>query len=170
MNRDQIKSVIAEHGHEGFVNMFNTLVEGKHILPNGLPAKLKLDNLSIRAIWEGCVGPLERTFGVNRFDFIKEAGAPLDATAFPSVTEKLLSTVVIESYNARPGIADELVPANVRPNTLTERIVGFTMPEASKSIMPGEVYPTSGFGEKYVTFEEALFNKQEGLEIQVTEE
>ncbi|MDP3793933.1 MAG: hypothetical protein Q8R07_04225, partial [Candidatus Uhrbacteria bacterium] len=63
-----------------------------------------------------------------------------------------------------------LVPTSYEPKPLTERVVGFTMPEGPKIVLPGEPYPTIGFGEKYVTFEEAINNKKEGFEIQVTEE
>jgi hypothetical protein len=169
MNRDQIQSFIKEHGVLGFQKGFATLVDGK-TMPNGVVRKLRPEKISFRDLWEGCVGPIERTLGPGRANFLMETGGALDHTGFPSATEKLISTVVIEAYENRGGIADQLVPASTEPKTLTERIVGFTMPEGPKAIMPGEPYPTVGFGEKYVTFEEALFNKKEGFEIQITEE
>jgi hypothetical protein len=168
MRRDTIQSLIREHGPEGFGDMFERLLTGRG-LPSGVK-KIDPKSISIRALWEGCVGPVEDTLGPNMARTIREAGGALDYTAFPTATEKLLATVSIKAYEDIPGIGDRLVTEEMTPKTLTERIEGFTTGEAPKPLAPGEEYPTVGFAEKFATFEEALFNRKEGLEIQVTEE
>lgn len=168
MNRDQIRSFIKEHGVEGFRKGFAALVDG-HKLPNGTVKKLDRDKFSFKELWEGCVGGVSETFD-NAYWRETTGGAALDHTGFPTATEKLLSSVVIDAYNARPGIADALVPRSFVPKTLTERMLGFTSAEAPKNVMPGEVYPRTSISEKYATFEQALHNKKEGVEIAITEE
>ena len=168
MNRYEIQSFIKEHGVEGFSQAMDALIEG-HKLPNGTIQRMEPHQFSLRELWEGLVGPVDSTFGRGRWREAAGGGA-LEPTGFPTATEKLLSTVTIRAYESRMKIADRLVPNSTSPNTLTERMVGFTNPEGSKSIMPGEEYPRVGIGEKYVTFEEALHNKKEGVEVAVTEE
>lgn len=167
MNKAEIQAFIREHGVPGFRLALDQLLEGRK-LPNGATIKLNPQQFSLRELWEGMVGSIQATFDNGLWQ--REAGA-LDATGFPSATEKLLSTVTIAGYESQRGVADILVPRSTEPKTLTERMIGFTTAEASKPVLPGEDYPNSaGFGEKYVTFEEALHNKKEGVEIQVTEE
>ena len=166
MNKEEIRSYIKEHGVAGFQAGWAALIEGKK-LANGQTIKLNPRRLSFQQMWEGTVGSISETFDNPAWHM--EAGA-LDATGFPSASERLLATVAIEGYANQTGVADMLVPTSYEPKTLTERIVGFTMPEGPKIVLPGEPYPTIGFGEKYVTFEQAIHNKKEGFEIQVTEE
>lgn len=166
MNRDQVRAIVREHGPQGFADMLGRTLKGEK-LPNGATLKKSARDFSIREIFEACVGSVHETFDNPAWQ--REAGA-LDPTGFPSATEKLLSTVMIEGYEAQAGVADRLVPQTKRPATETERIIGFTTLDTSKPILTGEEYPTVGFGEKYVTFEEAIHQKKEGYEIQVTEE
>lgn len=169
MNKTEIQAFIREHGVRGFVDCFEKLLRG-HELPNGAKYKVDPYQCSFKEMWEGMVGPIRETFDNPIWrSSVLEAGA-LDATGFPSATEKLISSVTIDAYESAAQVADLLVPRSVEPKTLTERIVGFTSPEGPKPVLPGEDYPKTGFGEKYVTFEQALHNKKEGVEIQVTEE
>lgn len=168
MNRYEIQSFIKEHGVEGFRQGFDALIEGR-TLPNGLVERIDPRKLSLKELWEGCVGSIASTFDNARWRESAGGGA-LEPTGFPTATEKLLSTVTIRAYESRMKIADRLVPNSDSPPTLTARMIGFTNPESSKSIMPGEQYPRVGIGDKYVTFEEALHNKKEGVEVAVTEE
>lgn len=167
MNRSEIRSYIQEHGVAGFYDGLNKLLEGVD-LPNGAKIKLAPRDFSIRELWEGMVGPIRETF--DNPMWYREAGGALDPTGFPTATEKLISTIVIQQYNQYPGIADELVPETYEPKTLTERIPGFTFPETPKVILPAEPYPTLGFADKFAAFEQAIHNKKEGMEVAVTEE
>jgi hypothetical protein len=169
MNKEQIRGLIRDHGVAGFSKLFEGFIGPEGLAaPNGQTYRLRPENMSLKQLWEGLVGPIQETFD-NAFWQESDGGA-LDHTGFPSISEKLLSRVMIEGYENEMGVADQLVTASTSPSTLTERIVGFTMPDGPHQILPGEPYPTVGLGEKYVTFEEALDNKKEGFEIQVTEE
>ncbi len=164
MNRHDIKDYIREHGLNGFTEDVGALLEGT-ALPNGTQIKMRPEDFSLKELWEalapaGYHGPLVA---------LRESGA-MDATGFPTITEKLLSTAMIEGYSPRQSIADALVPNSTEPKTLTERIPGITMMEGPKIIPPGGTYPTIGFSDKYVNFEQALFNKKEGYAIEVSEE
>lgn len=167
MNRTEIQSYIREHGVRGFQEGILSLIRGIE-LPNGAKYKISPHQFSIQEMWFGMVGSIHETF--NNALFWEAGPGALDATGFPSATEKLISAITIEAYDNAGVIADELVPISREPKTLTERIVGFTTPEGPKIVLPGEAYPAVGFGEKYVTYEAALHNKKEGSEIAVTEE
>lgn len=164
MNKYEIRAYIKEHGVQGFSEGVSSLLQGTE-LPNGVKIRLQPRQFSIREMYEGMVGPL----GETPLAVLRESGA-LDATGFPTLTEKLLSTEAIAGYTSRPGIADVLVPRMVEPRTLTERIPGVTTTEGPKNVLPGEPYPAVGFGDKYVDFEAALMNKKDGFLIQVNEE
>lgn len=166
MNRYDIQQFIREHNLNGFVEEMEVVlsVEGA-VLPNGSHVRMRPEEFSLLEIWEavkpaGYHGPIVA---------LRESGA-LDATGFPTITEKLLSSAFIDGYSPRMAIADQLVPNSVEPKTLTERIPGITMMEGPKIILPGSTYPTIGFSDKYVNFEQAIFNKKEGYAIEVTEE
>lgn len=166
MNRYDIQQFIREHSLNGFLEEFEAVLsqEGA-VLPNGTRSKMRPEAFSLQELWEavkpvGYHGPIVA---------LRESGA-LDATGFPTITEKLLSSAMIDGYSPRMAIADQLVPNSVEPRTLTERIPGITMMEGPKIILPGGTYPTIGFSDKYVNFEQAIFNKKEGYAIEVTEE
>lgn len=166
MNRDTIQRLIKEHGVAGFGQVFRTALNGEK-LPNGAVVKLDRNDLSFKELWEATVGSVRETFDNPMWN--REAGA-LDPTGFPTATENILSTEMIAGYTNQGGVADILVPNTRRPRTPTERIQGLTSMDTSKSIVTGEEYPTVSFGEKFVTFEEAIHQRKEGYEIQVTEE
>ena len=166
MNRYDIQQFIREHSLNGFIEEFeNVLSEQGAMLPNGARFKMRPEEFSLKEIWEavapaGYNGPLVA---------LRESGG-MDATGFPTITEKLLSSAMIDGYSPRMAIADQLVPNSTEPKTLTERIPGITMMEGPKIVSPGGTYPTIGFSDKYVNFEQALFNKKEGYAIEITEE
>lgn len=169
MRRDEFRSLIQEHGVDGFTKVMDTLLEG-YKLPNGTVQRLDPKSVSIAALYEAMVGPVSMSESLTRqLATLCEAG-DLAASAFPTVTEKLIATIMIKGYNSRPGIADTLVPESYSPRTLTERIPGFTALSSSKQVLPGEPYPTGDFSDKYATFEQAVYNKKEGFQINVLEE
>ena len=165
MNKNEVQQTIKEHGLDGFIGIVESLLNG-YDLPNGARAKLRPEQISLKELWEALCPA--KYWGMP-MKAIQEAGA-LDPTGFPTLTEKLLSTAMIDGYNEHPPIADRLVPNSIEPRTLTERIPGITTMEGPKSIVTGERYPRIGFGDKYVDFEQALFNKKEGFAVEITEE
>ena len=169
MNRDAIRGFIKEHGLEAFQREFKVMINEGTLLPNGQKVRIDPNRLSLRSMWEGMVGPVDMTLPWGGNGSMQEASA-LDYTGFPTATGELISRVMISGYETRRGIADILVPVTDRPDTLTERIMGWTAFSSPSITLPGQPYDLADFGEKYVTFEQALHNKKEGIEIAVTEE
>lgn len=166
MRKDDIRRFVKEHGVTGFVDAYGRLLEGAK-LPNGDVHKLEPMRQSFTSLWEAMVGPVD--IGESLFSQVREAGA-LDATGFPTVAERLISTIMIQAYNSRVGVADVLVPETYEPKTLTERIPGFTHMSSPKNVLPGEPYVAATFADKFATYEAALHNKKDGILIPVTEE
>src|SRR3990167_4324420 len=149
---DTIRRLKAEHGSRGFVLMTRDLLEGKK-LPNGKEIKLRPDQFSLRALWEGLVGDPEETLPTYRgsalFVDLTEA---VDASAFVAVTKLLLASKVIEGYNEIPGIGDSLVTPMPSSRRL-ENVAGFSDLEGLKEVKEGAAYEDSSIGDKYVTTE-----------------
>lgn len=163
MRISDIQQLVKEHGVKGFCDSYTRALEGKQ-LPNGAVRKLDPYTQSFQMLYEALVGPAR-----GSEQLIMEAGL-LEPSGFPTVTEKLLSTVAIAGYEGRRKISDALVPRTYSPKTLTERIPGFTMLTSGKTLVPGEEYPQADFADKFAGFEEALHNKKFGVSIDVTEE
>lgn len=160
MRRDEIKRLVEAYGPAAFVRRFAGLLCEK---------KIKPEQVSIRALWEGLVGPVEETLHgahqvVNEIHFVglrEEVGT----TAFPKATGALLAAKVIEGYQAPGFIGDRLV--SVMPSRRrTETIVGFTGVDGPLEVEEGMPYEDSDIGEKYVTSTAA----KRGRIISVTEE
>lgn len=165
MNPVDIRSFIREHSVAGFIEGIEHSLNGTGTLPNGQKIrKRRPEEFSLLALYEGMVGPVR---DIHRH--MQEAGA-LSATGFPTVTEKLLASIMIPAYDAQMAVANTLVPRIYTPATLTEQIPGFTANEGPRPIPEGDEYPTLGFGDKFATFQAALHNKKEGFEIRITEE
>ena len=168
MRTSDIRSMVKELGHTGFVNVFADLLEGRDQRGKEVP-KLKPELVSIKALFEGLVGSVEehlpsmRSSG-GRFNFI-ELQEAVDSTAFPSATGVLIAAKVIEGYNAPGMIGDQLV-TNMPSKLKSERIVGFTALEGPTEVAEGLPYQESGFTEKYVTTQTA----KKGRILEVTEE
>lgn len=169
MNREEIRNFIRLHGVRGFQEGFSALIDGRQ-MPNGAVVKIDPKTISFRELWEGCVGSIHSTFDNATWRSEASGGGSLDPTGFPIATEKLLNTLTISAYDSVQRIADILVPNSETPGTLTEHIPGFTAAEGPKRIRPGEKYPRTGFTDKYVTFQEAVYDRKEGIEIAITEE
>ena len=154
MRRDGIKQILEEHGPEGYLQIQRCMLEGLK-LPNGQTVKKRPEDFSLRALWEGLVGPVEDTLGfaqqqagfVERVEHIEEAVA---ANAFPSAVGQLIATKIIEGYGVTAGfIGDQLM--TVMPSKLRgERIVGFTTLQGPKPLGELEPYEGSTFREKFV--------------------
>lgn len=170
MRRDDIKSIIGSLGPRGFVHAFADLLEGRDQSGREVP-KLRPDQVSVRALWEGLVGPCEETLPsympAGRFNFVEPRAfqEAIDSTTFPNATGVLIASRVIDAYNGLPTIGDTLV--TVMPSRLkSERFVGFTSLEGPKEVPEAGPYEESGFGEKYVTTETA----KKGRILELTEE
>lgn len=166
MRKEDIRQFVKEHGVAGFVDSYSRLLEGRQ-LPNGVVQRIEPMRQSFTSLWEALVGPVD--IGESLFMAVREAGA-LDATGFPTVAEKLISTIMIKGYESRKGIGDILVPETYDPKTLTERIPGFTHMSSPKNVLPGEAYQAGTFTDRFATYEAALHNKKDGIMIPVTEE
>ena len=88
MRRTEIRQIVQEHGAEGYLKIQRDLLEGRK-LPNGQTLKVAPEKFSLKALWEGLVGPVEETlsFAQKMAGFIvrpialEEALAP--ARTFP---------------------------------------------------------------------------------------
>lgn len=167
MRRDDVKNLIRAWGPRAFVQVFAQLLEGRDENGREIP-KLNPMSVSIRALWEALVGPVEETLGDHRrggaFNYVEMQEA-VESTAFPSATGVLIASKVIEGYNMPGMIGDDLV--TVMPSRLKqERIVGFTSLEGPQEVPEGGPYGESSFTEKYVTTDTA----KKGRILEVTEE
>lgn len=163
MRIDDIRSIVKEHGRKAFVQVLGEALVGA----NGVK-KLAPEKVSIRALWEGLVGPVHATLGPSRvvdgLNFM-EIQEQIDSTAFPSATGVLIAAKVIEAYENVPRIGDMLVTP--MPSRLkSERIVGFTALEGAQEVPEAMPYQDSSFTEKYVTTETA----KKGRLLSITEE
>lgn len=169
ISRSEIRSLVEAYGPEGYLQIQHALLEGR-TLPNGVVKKVRPEEFSLRALWEGLIGPVEETlgYGQKRFGYIetpRQIEEAVSSTAFPSATGQLIAAKVIEGYNAPGYIGDELV--TVMPSTLRgERVVGFTSLQGPKEVGEGAAYEGSTFEEKYVTTTEA----KKGRLLDITEE
>jgi hypothetical protein len=171
LRRDQIRAIVAEHGVEGYLHIQQALLEGRKT-PDGRETKpVAPERFSIRALWEGLVGPVEETLAFARdvAGYVEmtvlEAAGPLVTTGFPSAVGQLISSKVIDGYEQSPGIGDQLV--TTMPSKLRgERIVGFTSLQGPKVVPEGKAYEESTMAEKYVTSVET----KRGRLLSITEE
>lgn len=157
-------------GQKVFVEQYLIpLLEGRK-LPNGNTLKRKPEDFSIRALWEGLIGPVDETLPLGllssggKYNYIREAGG-INSTMFPIATGNIITNKVIEAYNMPGLIGDRLVtrmPSNLR----SETIPGMTAAMGPDEVMEADMYKDSSIGEKYVTTETA----KKGRLISVTEE
>lgn len=169
-----IKSMVKEFTPLGFVRVLTGLLEGRDYATGAEIPKLDANKVSIRALWEGMVGPCEETLEIAQghaggslryIDGVMHVQEAIDSTMFPTATGLLIAAKVIEGYDAPGYIGDSLV--TVMPSKLkSERMVGFTSLEGPMEVGEGMPYPESGFGEKYVTTETA----KKGRILEITEE
>lgn len=167
MRRDAIRTMLTEHGPEGYLKVQALLLEGR-TLPNGRRERARPEDFSLRSLWEGLVGPVEETLGYVQ-DQVGYVEMPLresvGTSAFPSAVGQLISAKVIEGYDTVGFIGDELV--TVVPSKLRgERMVGFTSLQGVKDVEEHESYQDSTFAEKFVTTTE----QKRGRILSVTEE
>jgi hypothetical protein len=98
----------------------------------------------------------------NRGDYTPEA---ITTSIFPVVTGELLSSIMIEAYEAAPSIAQQLVTVQ-RSRTRNNKLAGFTSLGGGVEVNENNPYTETGFDEKYVTTKEA----KRGRILSITEE
>lgn len=168
MRRDDIKSMAKELGPRGFAFALSDLLEGRDQAGVSVP-KIRVEDLSLRVLWEALVGPVEETLpfamrSSGRLNVIEMQEA-VDSSAFTSATSVLIASKVIEGYDQPNMIGDELV--TIMPSRLKqERVVGFTSLEGPQEVPEGTAYNESSFAEKYVTTDTA----KKGRILAITEE
>lgn len=168
MRASDIKDLIRAVGPRGAATVIADLLEGRDQRGREVK-KVKPEQFSVRALWEGIVGPCEETLpnyshGTGRLNFI-DIQEQVDSTMFPSIMGVLISAKVIEGYDLVAAIGDNFVttmPSKLR----SERIVGFTSLEGPLEVPEAMPYEESTFGEKFVTTDTA----KKGRILEITEE
>lgn len=168
MRANDIRDIFRAVGARGFATIVADLLEGKDQRGKSVPKK-RAEDFSVRALWEGLVGPVGETLpnyagGSGRFNYI-ELQEAVDSTMFPSIMGILLSSKVIEGYEMSGMIGDSLC-TTMTSKLRSERIVGFTSLEGPLEVPEAMPYEESSFGEKYVTTESA----KKGRILEITEE
>jgi hypothetical protein len=167
MRAADIKAMHRELGDKGFITALADLLEGRDQLGQQIP-KLNAAQVSIRALFEGLVGPCDEKLpshlATGRLNYVEMQEA-VDSTMFPSATGVLIASKVIEGYNSPGMIGDQLV-TTMQSKLKSERIVGFTSLEGPQEVPEGMPYLESSFGEKYVTTQTA----KKGRILEITEE
>jgi hypothetical protein len=192
LKRDGIRALVKEHGYGGYLKLQAQMLgmdergrvprdkDGKSQfresvqLPNGITMPRKSPReFSIKALWEGLVGPVEETLpgqtAQDQVGLVETDNRYIEAVssgAFPSAVGQLIAAEVIEAYEMTDGfIGDELVrPFN--SSLRGERVIGFTGAQGPKVVVEGEPYQDATFGEKFVGTRET----KRGRLISVTEE
>ena len=168
MRRDDIKSMVKELGPRRFALVLADLMEGRDAAGKEI-RKLRPEDISLRDLWEGTVGPVENTLPIamrssGRLNIVDIQEA-VDSTAFTSATSVLIAQKTIEGYDQPNMIGDELVTV-MASRLKSERIVGFTSLEGPQEVPENMAYNESSFAEKYVTTETA----KKGRILALTEE
>lgn len=191
MRRSGIRQLVENHGVSGYLKLqaqmlgltedgrFQKGPDGKPklresaaTLPNGRKVpRRKPSDFSIRALWEGLVGPVEETLSYARDavgyqeipEHVQEA---VSTGAFPSAVGQLIATEVIDAYNATDGFIGDRLVRTMDSNLRGEEMVGFTAAQGPKEVIEGEAYQEASFAEKTVGTRET----KRGRLIGVTEE
>jgi len=152
MRRDDIRRLQEEYGPRQFVQLVCDVLEGDK-LPNGTELKMKDSEFSLRALWEGLVGPVEETLPSKRASALYvDMREEVNTSSFVAVTKLLLANRVIEGYNMQRGIGDQLV-STMNSTRRLENVAGFTSVAGLLEVKESEAYLDSGIEDKYVTTE-----------------
>ena len=151
LRADNIRGLVNEHGIAGYLQIQADLLEGRET-PNGRKVTRRPDEFSIRALWEGLVGPVENTLafaaGLNGSGYV-EIEEAISSTGFSSAIGQLLAAKLIEGYDSPGFIGDELV--TTMPSSLRgERLAGFTSLQGPKPVGELMQYEDSTFTDKFV--------------------
>src|SRR4030067_882951 len=108
----EIREFIRPHGHVAYLDLQRRLLEGR-TLENGAKFKQRPEDFSIRALWEGLVGPIGKTLPIGQgrrgwMETPRQLEEAVSSTAFQSAIGQLIAAKVIEGYNAHGYIGDQL--------------------------------------------------------------
>ena len=118
----------------------------------------------------------EVCFGVDRFRearhnpavLLTEAGDGVDSTAFAEITQRVITTRMVDEYEIAIGPANELVTTEPNIRNDLERKPGFAgLGDVAESVHEGMSFPRVGFGED---FQDMPRGKKYGLIVPVTKE
>jgi hypothetical protein len=167
MRRDDIRTMIREFGAQKVGQAFADLFEGRDGQGRQV-RKLDPASISVRAVWEAAVGPVEDTLPSMRrggsLNFI-ELQEAVDSSAFASIIGFQLAAKVIEGYGI-PGLIGDRLVTTMTSRLRNERIPGFTSLEGPTDVPEGMPYQESGIAAKYVTTEAS----KKGRILEITEE
>lgn len=157
IRRDWVRSMTEQHGAIGYLQIQHGLLEGR--APNGDKIKpISPYEFSIRALWEGLVGPVEETLpyaiamhgGGGYLEMPTRLEEAMTASAFPSATGQLINAKVIEGYQMTDGFIGDQLVETVPSKLRGERFVGFTALQAPKVVGEDEPYDDSSMADKFV--------------------
>lgn len=142
------------------------------ILADVAADKIKPEEFSIRAAWEGFIGRPEHTLqearAMRRGGFIglmpvREA---VQSGAFTMITGAVLTKQMMTAYETQPGILDQLV-TSFSSTLRQEPIVGIQAFGSMEDVPEGKPYPTRNMAEKSVMAPEPV---KRALSLEITEE
>lgn len=169
---------------DGCRMVFETLTEG---LKSGkLKAEHAVPSFRQLGIWLGAIDPADeqgswrkiaeevkfvdheglQPHQINARVFT-ESNAAVRSQAFATLTSTLISSKMIEAYEAVPSVADTLMTVMPNQTLRNQRLAGLTHIAAPDSeVLEGHPYPETDFSEKYVTTSET----KRGTILRLTEE
>ena len=99
---------------------------------------------------------------------VMEAGDAVDYTAFQTITQRVISTKVVEEFNLESDKAAAMVDLEPNVRLRNERRPGITALENEGEVVhPGMPYPRQGLSEKYQDFGDA---EKRGTIVPITKE
>lgn len=133
--------------------------------------KIKLNDISLKALWESIVGdPSETmTFLSKKEGFLNQKEvqeADVRSSALSNIIGVVLANEMIDAYNLLTKVGDKLV-TKYKSSQKDERIAGFIAMGDGDEVDEGIEYPEYGTSSKYVTTGE---KKKRGGIVHVTEE
>jgi len=152
MNGASLKEWVKSEGHQAVGEKLEELIA----LPRTDPNRVSPDDFSIRELWESLVGNVYETLdfaaGGGRRGYhesvIREA--PLDSTAFPTITGVLINAKVLEGYDIPAAIGERLTQ-KIPSRKKDETFAGFDEPENVEEVKEGNEYQESTMKERYIT-------------------
>lgn len=169
---------------EGYKNVFITLTEG---LKSGkLKAEHAVPSFKQLGLWLGAIDPMDEEGSWRRIaeevKFVNheglephqvnarvftESNLAVRSQAFATLTSTLISSKMIDAYEAVPSVADTLMTIMPNQKLRNQRLAGLTHIAASDDeVLEGHPYPETDFSEKYVTTKE----EKRGRILRLTEE
>lgn len=91
---------------------------------------------------------------INPKHYFRESNPGLLTNSFQTITQELLSSVVIEGYTSDEGYIGDQLCQTVSSRTRNQKIPGVTSLDGPKEVAEGHPYEDTGFTDKYVTSEE----------------